>query len=175
MKTHYCDSFYASKMRAYRQRKKAIELFKSRDIASQFPCKALQRMSVRSQGGISHANYRRHFLTLNCTNVDDGKFTVGLVYKNHQKILATGTPLCQNSKKYLFLLKLIESSIKESTKIDLPTTFLRAHFLYGAYTQMHTNSFRGNWYSYIMAFDAGYELSIILFPNFRTSDCASVG
>jgi hypothetical protein len=54
-------------------------------------------------------------------------------------------------------MKLIESSIKESTKIDHPTTFLRAHFLCGAYTQKHADYFRGNWYTYIIAFDEGYE------------------
>ncbi len=91
-------------------------------------------------------------------------------YENDKKRLAHGTPaMCQNSKKYLFLLKLIESSIKESTNIDHPPSFLRAHFLYGACTQKHKDSFRDNWYSYIMAFDEGYELSILLFPNFRTS------
>jgi hypothetical protein len=46
---------------------------------------------------------------------------------------------------------------------------LRAQFLYGAYTQKHTDSFRGNWYSNIVAFDVRYKLFIILFPNFRTS------
>jgi hypothetical protein len=168
MKTHYCDSFYASKMRAYRQSQKAIQLSNSRDIASQFPFKDLQRMIVASQG-ISHVNYGGHFLTLNCTEENGGKLTLGFFYENDKKRLAHGTPMCQNSKKYLFLLKLIESSTEESTKIDHPTTFLRAQFLYGAYTQKHTDSFRGNWYSYIMPFDTGYELSIILFPNFRTS------
>jgi hypothetical protein len=95
--------------------------------------------------------------------------TIDFYYENDKKRVAYGTPMCQNSRKYLFLLNLIESSIKESTNIDHPTTFLRAQFLYGAYTQKYTDSFRGNWYSYIMTFDEGYELSILLFPNFRTS------
>jgi hypothetical protein len=108
-------------------------------------------------------------LALNCTDAHGGKLTFGFYYENDQNRVAYGTPMCQNSRKYLFLLNLIEASIKESTNIDYPTTFLRAQFLYGAYTQKHTCSFRGNWYSYIMAFDIGYELSILLFPNFRTS------
>ena len=86
-----------------------------------------------------------------------------------KKRIATGTDICQKSQKHLPLLKLIESSIKESTKIDHPTTFLRVQLLYVAETQKHTDSFRGDWYSYMMAFDEGYELSILLFPNFRTS------
>jgi hypothetical protein len=125
MKGPYFNSFYASKMRAYRQKKKDKGVAMARDMSSQFPFEDLQRMAVGSRG-VSPIGNRGHFLTLNCTNVDDGKFTVGLVYKNHQKILATGTPLCQNSKKYLSLLKLIESSITESTKIEHSTTFLRA-------------------------------------------------
>jgi hypothetical protein len=60
---------------------------------------------------------------------------------------------------------MIESSTKESTKIGHPTTFLRAQFLHGACTQQHTDSFRGNQYSYIIAFDEGYELSIVLFQT----------
>jgi hypothetical protein len=168
MKAPYSKSSEASRKRAYRQKKKDKRIAMCRDIASQFPFKDLQRMSVHSQG-VSHVDYGGHFLTLNCTDENGGKLTLGFFYENDQKRLAHGTPMCKNSKKYLFLLKLIESSIKESTKIDHPTTFLRAQFLYGAYTQKHTDSFRGNWYSYIMAFDAGYELSIILFPNFRTS------
>jgi hypothetical protein len=168
MKEPYSNFLEASLTRHYRKKKKDIQLSKTRDIASQFPFKALQRLADGSQG-ISHVDYGGHFLTLNCTAENGGKLTIGFFYENDQKIKAYGTTMCQNSKKYLVLLKLIESSIKESTKIDHPTTFLRAQFLFGAYTQMHTDSFRGNWYSYIMAFDAGYELSILLFPNFRTS------
>jgi hypothetical protein len=139
-----------------------------RDKASHSPFKDLQRMAINSQG-VSHVDYGGHFLTLNCTDAHGGKLTVGFYYENDQKRVAYGAPMCKKSKKYLFLLNLIESSIKESTNIDHPTSFLRAQFLYGAYTQKHTDSFRGNWYSYIMAFDEGYELSILLFPNFRTS------
>jgi hypothetical protein len=109
-----------------------------------------------------------HFQTLDYTNLKGGKLSTGLCYEDDQS-LATGTLICQNSKKYPYVLKLIKSSIKESIKIDHPTTYLRAHFLYGAESQKHADSFRGNWYSYIIAFDVGYELSIILFPNFRTS------
>jgi hypothetical protein len=125
-------------------------------------------MAVGSQG-VSDIEYGGHFQTLNCTNLKGGKLSIGLSYENDKKSLATGTFICKNSKKYLSLLKLIESSIKESTKIDHPTTFLRAQFLYGAETQKHTDSFRVNWYSDIIAFDAGYELSIMLSPNFRIS------
>jgi hypothetical protein len=100
-------------------------------------------MAVGSQG-VSDTDYGGHFQTLNCTNLNGGKLSIGLCYKNDKKSLATGTEICINSKKYLSLLKLIESSIKESTKIYHPTTFLRAQFLYGAETQKHTDSFRGN-------------------------------
>jgi hypothetical protein len=117
-----------------------------RGIASQFPFKDFQRMAVRSQG-VSHVHYGGHFLTLNCTDENGGKLTLGFFYKKDKKRLAHETPICQNSKKYLFLLKLIESSIKSPTKINLPTTFLRAQFLYRAYTQKPTYSFMGNWYS----------------------------
>jgi hypothetical protein len=156
-------------MRAWRQKKKDRGVaMVARDIAFHFPFKDLQRMAVGSQG-VSHMDYGGHFFTPNCTDAHGGKLTIGFFYENDQKILVHGTPMCQNSKKYLFLLRLIKSSIKESTNIDHPTTFLRAQFLYGAYTQKHTDSFTGNWYSYIIAFAKGFELSILLFPNFRTS------
>jgi hypothetical protein len=50
-----------------------------------------------------------------------------------------------------------------------PTTHLRVQLLFGAATQKHTDLFRGNWFSYLLAFDAGCRLSVLLFPNFRTS------
>jgi hypothetical protein len=168
MKTTYSDAYQATRMRAWRLKIIAKGVFMAREIGSHFPFKYLQRMAVSSQG-VTHVNYGGHFLTLNCTNAHGGKLTIGFYYENDQKIVAHGTPMCQKSKNYLFLLNLIDTSIKESTNIDHPTTFLRAQFLYGAFTQKHTDSFRGNWYSYIMAFDEGYELSILLFPNFRTS------
>jgi hypothetical protein len=77
--------------------------------------------------------------------------------------------MCQNSKRYLSFLNLIESLVKKSTKIDPSSTFLRAQFLYGAYIQKHTDSVTGNWYSYIIPSHEVYELSIILFLNFQTS------
>jgi hypothetical protein len=168
MKTTYCDSDHATRMRAWRQKKKDIGVAMVRDIASQLPFKDLQRMAISCQG-VSHVDYGGNFLTLNCTDAHGGKLTIGFYYENDQERVAYGAPMCNKSKKYLFLLNLIESSIKESTNIDHPTSFLGAQFLYVAYTQKHTDSFRGNWYSYIMAFDEGYELSILLFPNFRSS------
>jgi hypothetical protein len=123
-------------------------------------------MAVGSEG-VSDVNYGGYFQTLNCTNLKGGKLSIGRCYENDQKSIATGT--CKTSKKYLSSLKLIESSIKESTKIDHLTTFLRAQFLYGAETQKYTDSFRGNLHSCIITFDAEYELSFILFPIFRTS------
>jgi hypothetical protein len=45
----------------------------------------------------------------------------------------------------------------------------RREFLYGVQTLKHTAAFRGNYYSYLMALDAGYHLSIQLLPKFRTS------
>jgi hypothetical protein len=174
MKAPYSNSLEASRKRAYRKKIRKQKDDKSfsmaTDIASQFPLIDLQRMAAGSQG-VSHIDYGGHNWTLNCTHPSGGKLTIGLCYENDQKSQATGSPICKNSKKYLSLLKLIESSIKQFTKIDHPTTFLRVQFLYGGYTQKHTDSFRGNWYSYIMAFDVvgGYDLTIIMFPNFRTS------
>jgi hypothetical protein len=52
MKAPYYNSFEASKMRAYIERKKRGKgVSMVRDIASQFPFKDLQRMAVGSQGG----------------------------------------------------------------------------------------------------------------------------
>jgi hypothetical protein len=112
-------------------------------------------MAVDSQG-VSDINYSGHFRTLNCTDPKGGKLTIGLCYKNDQKSQATGSYICKNSKKYLSLLKLIETSILESTKIDHSTTYLRAQYLFGAETQKNMDSFRGNWYSYNIAVDVGY-------------------
>jgi hypothetical protein len=168
MKVPYSNSLEASIWRAYcRKKKKGKGVAMARGIASQFPFKDLQRMAVGSEG-VSDVNYGGYFQTLNCTNLKGGKLSIGRCYENDQKSIATGT--CKNLKKYLSLLKLIESSIKESKKIDHLTTFLRAQFLYGAEIQnKYTDSFRGNLHSYIITFDAGYELSFILFPIFRTS------
>ena len=138
------------------------------DIASQFPFKDLKRMPVGSLG-VSVKDYGGHYKTLNNTNPKGGKLTIGLVYENDQKRKRTGNSMCKYSKKYLTLLKAIESSVVASTNIAHPTTYLRAQFLFGPETQKHTDSFRGNWFSYIMPFDAGYRLSVLLFPNFRTS------
>jgi hypothetical protein len=139
-----------------------------RDIASKFPFKDLKRMSAAGQG-VSVIDYGGHFKTLNTTHPKGGKLTIGLVYENDQKSAAYGSPMCNDSKKYLSLLKLIESSLQALTKISHPTTYLRCQFLFGATTQKHTDSFRGNWFSYLLAFDPGYRLSVLLFPNFRTS------
>ena len=139
-----------------------------REMASQFPFKDLKRLAVASQG-VSVKDYGGHFQTLNTTHPKGGKLTIGLVYENDQKSIATGKSMCQDSKKHLTLLKLIECSLLASTKIAHPTTYLRAQFLFGAQTKLHTDSFRGNWLSYIIAFDAGYRLTVLLFPNFRTS------
>jgi hypothetical protein len=168
MTTPFSNSSEATRRRAYREKIENKRVSMVRDIASRFPFKDLRTMEVGKQG-VSDADYGGHFQTLNCTNLNGGKLTIGLRYENDQKSKAFGSLMCKNSKKYLSLLKLIESSIKESTKIEHPTTYLRAQFLYGAQTQKHTDSFRGNWYSYIMAFDVGYLLSVLLFPNFRTS------
>jgi hypothetical protein len=61
-------------------------------------------------------------------------------YQFFKSLASTGTLICKNSKKYLSLLKLIESSTEQSTKIDHPTTYLSAQFLYGAEIQKHTDS-----------------------------------
>jgi len=137
-------------------------------MAFQFPLKDLKRLSVASQG-VAVKDYGGHFQTLNTTNPKGGKLTIGLVYENDQKSIANKKLMCEESKKHLTLLKLVESSLVVSTKISHPTTYLRAQFLYGAQTKHHTDSFRGNWFSYIIAFDAGYRLTVQVFPNFRTS------
>jgi hypothetical protein len=161
-------SEYSIKQREKRKKKKKITKDIAESMASQFPLNDLKRLSVASQG-VAVKDYGGHFQTLNTTHAKGGKLTIGLVYENDQKSIATGNSMCQDSKKHLSLLKLVESSLKFSTKIDHPTEFLRAQFLFGAQTKKHTDSFRGNWFSYIIAFDVGYKLTVLVFPNFRTS------
>ena len=101
------NSSEASRKRAYRKKIDDKRASMVRDILSQFPFKDLQRLGVGSRG-VSDIDYGGHFHTLNCTNLNGGKLTIGLCYENDQKSKAFGSSICKNSKKYILLLKLKE-------------------------------------------------------------------
>jgi hypothetical protein len=137
-------------------------------LEDNFPMKELCTMSLDNIG-VTDIDSGGHHKTINCTHTSGGKFTIGLSYENDGKKKRSNTDRCQKSIKHILLLKIIESSILKFTKINHPTTYLRAQFLYGVQTLKHTDSFCGNYYSYLIAFDPGYTLTIRLFPKFRTS------
>jgi hypothetical protein len=102
---------------------------------------------------------------VNCNNPLGGELTICLSNENDDD----KTQKTDQSNQHLFLLQLIESSIQKFSNIDHKTTYLNAQFLYGVQILKHTGAFRGNYYSYLMALDKGYHLTIQLFPKFPTS------
>jgi hypothetical protein len=159
------NNAHAINMRAYRKKKDNARVAIVRALTENFPMKESTTtiMPVEEKQGVSDMDFGGYYLTMvNCNNPLGGQLTICLSNDNDDD----KTKKTDQSNQHLFLLQLIESSIQKCFKIKHKATNSNAQFLHGVQTLKHTAAFQGNYYFYIMALDAGYHLSIQIFPKF---------
>ena len=74
----------AIRQRAIRKKKDYGRASMVQGLVDNFPLKELTTMAVEKQG-VADIDYGGHHHTLNCTNTDGGKLTIGLCYENDGK------------------------------------------------------------------------------------------